>query len=372
MPISCANGAVTIHVGDCRETLAALPEASVDACVTDPPYGLVFMAKIWDHGAPGVDFWQTVYRVLKPGAWLLAFGGTRTHHRLVCAIEDAGFEIRDEIQWLYGSGFPKSRNLPGGRGTALKPAQEPICVARKPLVGTVAENVARYGTGVLNIDGCRIGSFVNTTAPGTDRYNRANYEQGYRPSPYGRDGEASASRRYSDKGSTNFASTPGPRGGAPEGRWPANLVHDGSDEVLALFPHTTSGTGAVKRATGAGYKANAYGAESRPVGTPNIEYGDSGSAARFFYCAKASRSERGDGNTHPTVKPLALMRYLCRLITPPGGTVLDPFAGSGTTGLAAKKEGFDAILCEIDPSYAEMARNRIGAGVATTHPAYDF
>lgn len=405
---------------DCREALAAMPTASIHAIVTDPPYALTagkkggtgpasenlnspagraristgFMGKVWDNGDTAFDpaFWREALRVLKPGGHVLAFGGTRTYHRLACAVEDGGFEIRDQIGWLYGSGFPKSSNQDGewaGWGTALKPAWEPIVVARKPLEGTVPQNLMLHGTGAINIDGCRVGDFVNTTPPGTDRYNAANFRHGYRPSAYGRDGEASAERRYTENGATNFVATPGPRGGDPAGRWPANIIHDGSDEVISCFPVTSSGKPGVKRG---GNTGAAYGAESRPPGTLMTGFGDSGSAARFFYCAKASRADRNDGladfekrpllwsagtknpgsfqsevaekaaqNPHPTVKPTDLMRYLCRLVTPPGGTVLDPFAGSGSTGRGAALEGFNFIGVELDKFYSEIARARINA-----------
>lgn len=515
--------------------MKSLDACSVDSCVTDPPYGLGFMGKDWDHGIPGVHFWEGVIRVLKPGAHLVAFGGTRTFHRLTCAIEDAGFEIRDCLGWIYASGFPKSHNLdnylgsnfcgceqtperglrqvrnanvpqavnplaesrevlqpglsqpgasgnsaerpkpqdagsaqpgmerrgdvseaprelrqceirslpaspssdgtdgrlcdgaplsdggmvrpdtdangngtshrprpakqrknkprtlagqpepqasgawptcgrcgkpriPRGLGTALKPAWEPIILARKPLSGTVAANVQEHGTGALNIDGCRIGTEVETW-PATRSYGPGQLQPG-------------------GKGDTQAT------GKAPAGRWPANICHDGSEEVLAVFPETESGTGAVKRASGSdghGNRGPAYGSESRPAGLPMIEYGDKGSASRFFYCAKASREDRNEGlqgppkkvigmvsntsgqhmtrrdggapgpreNHHPTVKPTDLMRWLCRLITPKGGTVLDPFMGSGSTGKAADIEGFDFIGIEIDPEYAEIAKARI-------------
>ena len=328
---------ITLHHGDCRDVMATMDASSVDAIVTDPPYGLAFMGKDWDHGVPGVEFWTEALRVAKPGAHLLAFGGTRTFHRLACAIEDAGWEIRDTIMWVYGSGFPKSHDVSkaidkaagaerevvgqrdtktgsnketnwkcssprimdvtapatdaarqwSGWGTALKPAWEPIIVARKPLCGTVAENVLRHGTGGINIDGCRAGA-----------------------------------------------------------RWPANVAHDG-------VMHER----------------------------------------RYFYCAKASRADRNDGcddmalrddvgvyhmrqgahaiangmattprhNHHPTVKPTELMRYLVRLVTPPGGVVLDPFCGSGSTGRGAILEGMSFIGIDLDAEYLEIARRRINA-----------
>jgi DNA modification methylase len=413
---------VSILTGDCRDVMAAMQPESVDACVTDPPYHLTagkkggtgdasvnldtpygraristgFMNQTWDGGdiAFRPETWAAVFRVLKPGGHLLAFSGTRTQHRMVCAIEDAGFEIRDQIGWAYGSGFPKSldvskaidkaagverevvgmkpdprylsprRNSPNhmdrargvegghgdesdaatvtapatpeaaawqGWGTALKPAWEPICVARKPLVGTVAGNVLAHGTGALNIDGCR----VETDDSGTrDGGRRPGTHEGYqRPN----------ATMFQDKTDWSLS---------PAGRWPANLIHDGSDEVLACFPETASGVQRKPKGTGGIWS----GISNDPCGP---QYGDEGSAARFFYCAKSSRSERGEGNDHPTVKPVELMRWLVRLVTPPGGHVLDPFAGSGTTGIAADIEQMRATLIEQDPAYAEIARQRL-------------
>lgn len=442
--LSLACGRITLAVGDCLDRMAELPDASISACITDPPYGLTqgakgsvgFMGCAWDGGVPPVEVWREVFRVVKPGAHVLAFGGTRTYHRLVCAIEDAGFEIRDQIGWAFGTGFPKSlnvsaaiekrrtedvepiravcrfvrarmdelglksRNLTGhfgdcnprlidhwaardtdsqpslptpaqwetlkavlglgpdmdsevsrlnarkgehgdtykarevvgeveawsdrinfamttrdglarggavspeaaaweGWGTSLKPSWEPICVARKPLDGSVSDTVLGHGTGALNIDACRVPHSGREGAWGSGR----------RPGGFGNVGAAVGDRM--------------PNGARHDlGRWPANLIHDGSGEVLSALPD---------------------------------------GAARIFFCAKASRRERGEGNTHPTVKPLRLMRYLVRLVTPPGGIVLDPFAGSGTTGLAAAAEGFRAFLCEREPEYAEIARRRIVA-----------
>ena len=324
---------VRIIVGDCLEAMRGMDAASVDAIVTDPPYGLSFMGKHWDHGVPGVDFWVEALRVAKPGAHLLAFGGTRTYHRLACAIEDAGWEVRDCIAWVYGSGFPKSHNLRGdwhGWGTALKPAFEPIIVARKPLIGTVAENVTTHGTGAINVDGCRVGTDGGTRRSGQAPYSESGWRTGHEIV------ELNA------------------------GRWPANLIHDGSAEVVGLFPSSKGQQGDVrgteKSRTG-GEGTSCYGEYGR---VPAVKRGDSGSAARFFYCAKASKADRGEGNAHPTVKPTALMRYLCRLVTPPGGIVLDPFAGSGSTGKGAVLEGFNFIGIELDAEYAEIARARIG------------
>jgi DNA modification methylase len=490
-------GDATLYLGDCLDSMKAMPDNSVDSIVTDPPYGLSFMGEKWDYDVPSVEIWAECLRVLKPGGHLLAFAGTRTQHRMAVRIEDAGFEIRDIIAWVYGSGFPKSldvskaidkmagrlesgesveslkavlidlfnassktrktideecgfrasnyltlagdgkrpdpwaKTLPSqdkwavikrvlgcstdianrldvlyseaerevvgqttkarstsggsalptiggetiyqswditapateaaqqwqGWGTALKPALEPITVARKPLIGTVAENVLEHGTGGVNIDGCRVGEGVLRTTG-----NRAGREDGW-----GMQG--------------------GVIGGSELGRWPANLIHDGSDEVVGLFPQssvTGSRTDASKAATVSG---TTWGTDNHK----STEYTDKGSAARFFYCAKASKRDRDEGleawpeqqssvgdnrsggdfnerpgktpglrrNVHPTVKPTDLMRYLCRLVTPPNGVVLDPFMGSGSTGKAAMLEGFGFIGCEMSPEYFEIACARI-------------
>lgn len=360
--------AVRILTGDCRESMAAMDADSVDSCVTDPPYHLTsivkrfgaenaapakvgktgayaraskgFMGQTWDGGdvAFQPETWAAVFRVLKPGAHLVAFSGTRTYHRMACAIEDAGFEIRDQLAWCYGSGFPKSHNQPGGWGTALKPAWEPICLARKPLQGTVAKNIEVHSTGALNIDGCRIGDEVRHAA-----FTSLAPCSGNR---LGDAGTAEARR--------------GTQGEAKEyvGRWPANIIHDGSEEVLAAFPDAPGQTGTVTGNEPSSPFANVYGDMPNRAGSA-IPRGDSGSAARFFYAAKASSEERGAGNSHPTVKPIDLMRWLCRLITPVGGTVLDPFAGSGSTLIAADAEQFDAIGCELSPDYAAIAERRV-------------
>jgi len=328
--------------------------------------------------------WATeCLRVLKPGGHLLAFGATRQCHRLTAGIEDAGFEIRDMIAWVYGSGFPKSHNGPWG-GTALKPALEPITVARKPLEGTVAANWAEHGTGSLNIDACRVGADGEQLRLGAGGMPRHHVD-----TPRTRAGEVSADRRYADNGSTNFAATPGPRGGDPDGRWPANLIHDGSAEVLADFPEAASRDGKDK---GRKLDSTCYGKFDQTRVGPSQGRREKGSAARFFYCAKASRQDRNEGlasstspavsadatmrdvenadwaarngNHHPTVKPTDLMRYLCRLVTPAGGLVLDPFMGSGSTGKAAALEGFRFIGIEKDPTYAAIAEARIAAAIA--------
>jgi site-specific DNA-methyltransferase (adenine-specific) len=413
--------------------MATLDAASVDAIVSDPPYGLSFMGKGWDHGVPGVEFWAEALRVAKPGAHLLAFGGTRTYHRLACAIEDAGWEIRDCVMWVYGSGFPKSHDVSkaidkaagaerevvgekitgralggsnwrdgnaggqemvpvtapatdaarqwSGWGTALKPAWEPIIVARKPLVGTVAENVLTHGTGGINVDGCRVGGGEQPKpcrAPGWDSVNKANAAAGYRPGDY-------------QQGDSEYRPS-------ELGRWPANLIHDGSDEVVGLFPQTCASSGRPRRNTAAAHNAtNSMGKSVADWITLGHD-DNGGSAARFFYCAKASKADRDEGceglpqtikqsvahgdkrhgtlpytnepremnprprgNHHPTVKPTDLMRYLCRLVTPPGGIVLDPFTGSGSTGKAATLEGFRFIGIEREAEYVEIAKARIAA-----------
>lgn len=385
------NSGATIHVGDCLAVMRGMADNSVDAIVTDPPYGLSFMGKRWDCEVPSTDIWAECLRVLKPGGHLLAFAGTRTQHRMAGRIEDAGFEIRDMIAWVYGSGFPKSHNGEWG-GTALKPAMEPITVARKPLAGTVEANWRRYGTGALNIEACRVstdGKQLRARVGRSPCRNEADQTST-------RDGEQSAERRYAETGNTTFAATPGIRGGDPKGRWPANLIHDGSEEVLATFPDAK---GQQARVTGAEPAANGFsgavsfsGMIGRIASTEPRH--DAGSAARFFYCAKASKADRDSGledfnkspvgmisdtsgqhitrrndgfqvspraNNHPTVKPMDLMRYLCRLVTPAGGLVLDPFMGSGSTGRAAIAEGFQFIGIELDPNYAAIAAARIRA-----------
>jgi DNA modification methylase len=484
-----------ILAGDCLEVMAAMDADSVDSIVSDPPYGLSaaknsgkssrggFMGKEWDHGVPGVEFWTEALRVAKPGAHLLAFGGTRTYHRLACAIEDAGWEIRDCVMWVYGSGFPKSHDaskaidrrggatagfkefrdavkdamkrngvsrttlsaalgnhmlshyltagsqpavpnakdyriirdtvglgrdwdhlfmdeaerevvgfqkrgsavntsfMSGGNditapatpeaqqwagwGTALKPAWEPIIVARKPLCGTVAENVLAHGTGGINVDGCRVGTETITQRLATVEGGKAI-------------GAGAVGVKQKATGETTTTI----------GRWPANVIHDGSDEVVGLFPQAAGGKfpagGKQSKGSDNAYGTfNGNGQEARSIG-------DTGSAARFFYCPKASKADRDEGceglivkdvhrygaglgegidpnaparnrNHHPTVKPTALMRYLCRLVTPPGGIVLDPFMGSGSTGKAAMLEGFRFIGIEREAEYVEIARARIGA-----------
>jgi site-specific DNA-methyltransferase (adenine-specific) len=352
---------VRVLRGDCRKLLPAMPENSVDSVVTDPPYHFAsivkrfgpngaapvksngatgvyerssrgFMGKTWDGGSVAFDpaTWAAVLRVLKPGGHMIAFGAPKTAHRLTCAIEDAGFEIRDAVMWLFGTGFPKSHNAGRGRGTGLKPAYELITLARKPLVGTIASNVLAWGTGAINIDGCRVpGGPVITL----DRI------AGNRPRDQYRTGTGK-NRRLVDRG-----------------RWPANVIHDGSEEVLTAFPDAPGALAAVGAHQTGHRTVHAYGVFNgdRPERIPR---GDTGSAARFFYCAKATKAERA-GSKHPTVKPIALMRYLCRLVTPPRGVILDPFAGTGSTGQAALKEGFSAILCEREAEYVADIKRRL-------------
>jgi site-specific DNA-methyltransferase (adenine-specific) len=419
----------TLYHGDNREVLKELADNSIDSIVTDPPYELGFMGKKWDASgiAFNVEVWQECLRVLKPGGHLLAFSGSRTYHRMAVAIEDAGFEIRDQIMWIYGSGFPKSHNISKGLdkaagvereilgiarlqpdirgnnyaqgqreyggdtvpqyitkpatdeakqwqgwGTALKPAHEPIVVARKPLIGTVAANVLTYGTGGLNIDASRVGR-----AEGDDSV------AGNRTATFG-----TQETQSGGDGSGGWEQNTG-------GRWPANVIHDGSDEVVALFPNSkgfaTQNSGPNVKV----YTGNSLLHSKTEFPPVRLGFNDDGSAARFFYCAKASKRDRNEGlegfdvvkagslkmrtdahsdkngmntapraNHHPTVKPTDLMRYLCRLITPPNGTVLDPFMGSGSTGKAAIYEGFNFIGIELTDEYLPIAKARIEFALA--------
>jgi site-specific DNA-methyltransferase (adenine-specific) len=425
-----------VLVGSCLDRLRELPDASIDSIVTDPPYELGFMGKAWDASgiAYNVALWQECLRVLKPGGHLLAFGGTRTYHRMAVAIEDAGFEIRDSIHWIYGSGFPKSLNVSKaldkeagaerpvvgkakhsqpaksghhagstaehikkadegrftpdvtasataiakqweGWGTALKPAHEPIVLARKPLDGTVAANVKAHGTGALNIDASRIGRAdgdVSTGGFGNGGLGVGTVGEG--------NGEG--------KGAEWVQST--------EGRWPANVIFD--EEAGAELDAQSGKRGAAAPASGPTYSGpsksgSMSGAFKGNGDAPPTFYGDQGGASRFFYCAKPSKKERNAGldsmaektqqfgnqkqpvkegsvndkfrttpaqNFHPTVKPLTLMRYLVRLVTPPNGTVLDPFLGSGTTAVAATLEGFKWVGCELTAEYLPIIEGRVG------------
>lgn len=373
----------TLHHGDSREVMRGMGEASVDSIVTDPPYELGFMGKGWDSTGVANDpaLWREALRVLKPGGHLLAFSGTRTYHRMVCAIEDAGFAVRDQLAWVYGSGFPKSHNGEWG-GTALKPAWEPIVMARKPLIGTVEANWREHGTGALNIEGCRIGTTKDVPASASTTPNNV----------YG-------------AGMTSMTGGTETSGFDPNvGRWPANLVHDGSDEVLQVFPYAPGQQAAESFTAPSSKTSNVYGERGRrpggfgnvgadsgsPVPNGSTYLDGGGSAARFFYCAKAAGEDRNEGlrgfakamptapngaenavgakrgsksgpraNHHPTVKPTDLMRWLVRLVTPAGGLVLDPFMGSGSTGKAALLEGMRFVGVDLTAEYIDIARARI-------------
>ena len=420
--------------GDCLEQMKTLEDNSVDSIVSDPPYGISFMAKKWDYDVPSVEVWKEAMRVLKPGGHALIACGTRTQHRMVVNIEDAGFEIRDVVSWIYGSGFPKSLNVSkqidkaagaerevvgtydsrglyddanragnvntsgdflksvdsvkkktapatdaakqwDGWGTALKPSCEFFTLCRKPLSeSTIAKNVLKWGTGGINIDGCRVeGAKPDTTRGASSKASSMA-------------GKLGSQGRIVDDG---------------KGRFPANLIHDGSQEVLELFPETKSGAIKPSKHIHKGGKGSSLaGSKDGSLNNylPHQEYkSDKGSAARFFYCAKASKKDRNEGcdeleekdgtqrmnaslerheegreptkraeqsknrNNHPTVKPTALMSYLCRLITPPNGVVLDPYMGSGSTGKAAIREGFSFVGIELDPDYYEIAKARVGS-----------
>ncbi len=439
-----------VLLSDCVAAMRQLPEASVDAIVTDPPYELGFMGRAWDASgiAYSLDLWQEALRVLRPGGHLLAFGGTRTYHRMTCAVEDAGFEVRDSLHWFYGSGFPKSLDvgraidealctLPGrhywheaslpkgakaepgdhvcprtpqgeswdGWGTALKPAHEPIVLARKPLAGEaiVAVSVLEQGTGGLNVDGCRIGFTSDADKGSAKPQGRATAKIGALAGGTQHDGERS-----------EF----GPDDAA--GRWPPNvlLTHDPNCNgacvlgcPVAALDQQSGNTGAQARVKGTEPRSKTDAIFGKFAGRLEGEfYGDRGGASRFFptftwdpvldvpflYCAKPARSERDAGlddvmpttsgeatereddsagtkspragagrnggakNFHPTVKPIRLMEWLCRLVTPPGGLIVDPFLGSGTTGCAAVRQGFNFIGIELEEPYVQIAVRRIG------------
>ena len=428
--------------GDNIESLKKLPDNSVDSVVTDPPYGLSFMNRRWDIQVPSVEFWKEVYRVLKPGGHVLSFGGTRTYHRMVVGIEDAGFEIRDQIMWIYGSGFPKSHNIGKsydkkvgnerevvgtlenyqdkrglngqtenvmenakprididitkgqsqweGWGTALKPANEPICVARKPLSEkTIVDNVIRWGVGGINIDGCRIPTNDKLSIHSGNLF--------------------SGNSGIDNKGSFSVK-------GQEEGRFPANIIFDEVaaamlDEQTGILKGDSPNRGPRK----GGGIPNFIDQENKRLGIvkendtlTNNKFSGDGGASRFFYVPKVGKKERNMGldgfeeketsgqincmkcencnrfyqagdnrelcicdnpnlkspvtkNNHPTLKPINLMNYLCRLVTPPGGIVLDPFMGSGSTGISACLEGFRFVGMELDEDYFKIAEARINS-----------
>ncbi len=348
---------VELHHGDCLDVLRAMPDASVDAVVTDPPYGLGnapnalamlrdwldtghrdvkgsgFMGKAWDAFVPQPALWREVARVMKPGTHLVAFAGTRTQDLMGLALRIAGLELRDVLAWMYGSGFPKSLNLGGGMGTALKPAYEPAILARKPLIGTVAANVQAHGTGGINIDACRLGESAEWSYPN------------------GRGGQGW-------HGKESLAANIRTPMSATKGRWPANVV---LDEVAAAMLDKQTGDSVSRIGKPrAGAKGEGWG-----MSKTGAEYADSGGASRFFYTSKAGREDReledGTRSTHPTVKPVDLMRWLVRLVTPPGGVVLDPFMGSGSTGVACVHERFRFIGIEREAEYVAIARARLDA-----------
>ena len=414
--------------GDCIEEMQKLIDdgKQVDSVVTDPPSHLTsiverfgkegsapaqegtdgafkraskgFMGKEWDGGdiAFRKETWELALKLLKTGGHLLAFSASRNYHRMAVAIEDAGFEIRDQIMWIYGSGFPKSLNIGKGIdkkqgnerevvgevragknalgqdsgwnkhnkrteievtkgiseyegwGTALKPAHEPIVMARKSIEGTIVDNVLKHGTGGINIDGCRIETEENLNGG-------AYAKNGNRRSL------VSDTRSGASEGMFQSKKTVGEDFVQPTGRFPANVMHDGSEEVLSGFPETSKSTGGGGTKTISKNKGVFTGGWGDKEYDKTIGFGDEGSAARFFYCPKVSKSERGEDNTHPTVKPQELMKYLCRLVTPKGGTVRDPFMGSGSTGMAAKDEGFEFIGIEREKEYFEIAEKRISS-----------
>jgi site-specific DNA-methyltransferase (adenine-specific) len=422
------NERFNLFEGNCLEVMKTMNADLIDSIVTDPPYELGFMGKSWDSSgiAFNVEVWQEALRVLKPGGHLIAFSGSRTYHRMAVAIEDAGFEIRDQIMWVYGSGFPKSHNISKGLdksennevwennkygggnskcdtcgkwmisgspcqcpkspiefktaaakqwqgwGTALKPAHEPMVLARKPLIGTVANNVLTFGVGGLNIDGSRVGSEGGTF--------KASKPEGISNGIYGE----------GINGTVEI-------GQLAAGRFPANFIHDGSDEVVALFPDSKSTSGKKQpNNTNNEVYSGTWDAQPDKIGG----FDDSGSAARFFYCAKASKKDRNEGldgfearqvfgdeggtyqglsnskhpdrNHHPTVKPTTLMQYLVRLVTPPNGIVLDPFLGSGSTGKAAMYEGFNFVGIELTPEYLPIAKARILFALKDKEGELDF
>jgi site-specific DNA-methyltransferase (adenine-specific) len=373
---------IDLRLGDCLEVLKTLEDNSVDSIVTDPPYHLTsivkrfgkkgsapaqygtdgafaraskgFMGKEWDGGdiAFRTDVWKECYRVLKPGGHLLSFGGSRTYHRMAVAIEDAGFEVRDQIMWVYGSGFPKSHNIGKkiedweGWGTALKPAHEPICMARKPLSEkSIAENVLKWGTGGINIDDCRIPFDMTDTNPATNPLYRQ--ENNYKmPEP----GQES-------NGAVSFTSSKNEI--SQEGRFPANIMFD--EEAGKILDKQSGVSKSQKRKPEYNKPTehtNTYTPKASDYRDDNT-YSDTGGASRFFYSPKVSKKERGDGNIHPTVKPIAVMEYLIKLVTPKGGVVLEPFMGSGSTGIAAKNLGMSFIGIEREEEYFEIAKQRI-------------
>lgn len=413
---------IALYLGDCLDVMKTLPENSVDAVVTDPPYSYKFMSKKWDADLPGIEIWKECIRLLKPGGFLLSFGGCRTYHRLVCNIEDAGFIIHPLIAWIFGSGFPKAANLskridqkvgeerevigtqivPDIRGgkmhanrekgsyeikisapaseaakqwdgffyglQALKPAIEPICMAQKPYEGKPVDSILKWNCGALNIGGCQVGSEL--------RHNSS----------------ASQNKIYGQfQGKEQ-------KGRESVGRWPANVILEGSEEVVSMFPKQVGSGKFIMGGPPRSKSLHIGQISGQPRTDAIMNYGDSGSAARFFYCAKSSQADRDSGlegmplgdppgsgrskpapgaksalgqpraNFHPTVKPVDLMQYLCRLVTPPGGIVLDPFMGSGSTGKGAIHEDMKFVGIEREETYLNIATARIKKAILDVGP----
>ena len=398
--------------GDCIEQMQKLIDdgVQVDSIVTDPPYHLTsivkrfgkegsapaqegtdgafaraskgFMGKEWDGGdiAFRPETWELALKLLKPGGYILAFSASRNYHRMAVAIEDAGFEIRDQMMWLYGSGFPKSLNLGNGWGTALKPAHEPIVMARKSLEGTNKQNMEKYGVGGINIDGCRIEGEVKhppNNPDFRDAAKQAMAKGGVDKLSFGQDRDAPIKRKTTNRKSRSKDGvwTDGNSGmkaegsqfadADPRGRFPANVMHNGLEEEWAKFFYCPKTSKAEKNKGLDSFEAKpmAWGNQAKAeLKRGNLDWkGNQGDGTKHN---KVSMRV----NTHPTVKPQELMKYLCRMVTPKGGTVLDIFMGSGSTGMAAKDEGFDFIGIEKDKEYFEIAEKRI----KVTSPLSEF
>jgi len=345
---------VRLETGDCREVMSAYEESTFTACVTDPPYELGFMGKDWDQAGVSYDSetWRAVLRVLKPGAFLLAFGGTRTYHRMTCAIEDAGFEVRDCMMWLYGNGFPKSHNISkaisksgdrtasdmwDGYGTALKPAWEPVVVAMKSLSGTFAKNALEQRVAGLNVDGGRVEYETGGSLASNPSLRR---------SVKGGNGGHIIATESESREMVSHA----------KGRWPANLLLD--EESGAMLDKQSGERPGCRSRSNAKPESKFRPGQGEYMPQGPI-YPDTGGASRFFYCAKSSKKERGEGNDHPTVKPLRLMKHLLTLVTyPEQNLVLDPFCGSGTTLLACREMGLSCVGIDSDPHAVEIAEAR--------------
>jgi DNA modification methylase len=424
-----------LHCGESAQVLKQYPDNHFDSIVCDPPYGISFLGKSWDANTGSLEIYQECIRVLKPGGHILAFSAARTYHHLAITLEQAGFEIRDQIMWIYGSGFPKSQDVGksidrsankkdpnygttkhsivstegdsvGGQrckvcnkgvngntalqckedpcglkysyqteeaqqwqgwGTQLKPAHEPIALARKPMTQTIAKNCQEWGVGALNIDATRV-PYENAQ----DIETYLNNKKGPMERSTAEDGEGIGMFEGKVGYKTIKREVSAEQDLPEQGRFPANVIHDGSDEVTSLFPHTKSG--GVKPEYGTKTENEKYGSlypsgRSSPNGTFES---NEGSAARFFYCPKVSRRERHlghdeTGNNHPTVKPIELMKYLIKLVTPKNGRVLDPFNGSGSTGCAAVDLGHHYTGIDLDQHYIDISHKRIQAYNTSTY-----